>query len=343
MQELSAVPVVCYDLQAISRFFRSCALAIAIQQTTSLEWKSYDDSTALNIAYGILFWKEKPGFADVRTGTQGEIGRRTDEMHLQFLMSFVRKLCEQGPDQAHRYVRAMQNLREQSRAATSDVFRSAQSINNEVIGKTQEAIRDLARIRLASQVGVAVLGAAVGIAFIGATAAGGTAAGAGLTLFGVEAGASATTFAVAGAAHSVSHTVIKNWEEAPRAQIVGVSIELGKEIAEEAGGRLAENALEGALKGTAKSQQVIRSAAGELLKYNERLAQEGLRKAARRKAENIVAARTAQIATQRQAIERFGQTAATAARIGKVIPVVFAGLDIYEAFGDYQSAVQSSR
>ena len=340
MSTPKSVSVMCYDMVAINRFFRACALAIATQHTTRSEWQTYRDSAVLNGIYKVLFWKEPPGFVEVRTGAHAEVERRTDDLHEKFLMTFVRKLAEQGPEEAHRYVQEMAALKDYANTAVQDVFRQASSINNQVIGATQQAIRDLARIRLGAQVGVAVIGAVVGISFV-AAAAGGGAAGAGATILGLEAGATGTGFALAGAANSITHSVIKNWDQGAGAQVAGVTWEAGKAGTSEIGGHMAGQSLEAALKGSARSQQIIRSAQGELDKYAARLAEGVLRKKATAKATNIVSRRTAQIATQKAALEGFGQQAARAARFGKAIPVVFALWDIADAIEDYGKATDA--
>ena len=70
-----SLPVMCYDLRTISTFFRSCAVVMSLQQTTHIEWTTYRDSKVLNAIYATLFWKEPPGFAEVRMGTRTDIDR----------------------------------------------------------------------------------------------------------------------------------------------------------------------------------------------------------------------------------------------------------------------------
>ncbi|RYH10635.1 hypothetical protein [Tropicimonas sp. IMCC6043] len=336
------ISVMCYDFWAISRFFRSCALAVATQQTTQIEWQTYKDSSVLNAVYSVLFWKEPPGTVAVKTATKAEIERRADDMHMDFMLNWIRILAEQGPQAAHSYVTRMERVRDVARDAVQELFREAHDINAEIAGVTNEAIRDLARIKLGAQVGVAVLGAVVGVGFVAAAAGGGT-AGASLTILGVEAGAGGTAFGVAGAAHSVTHSVIKNWEAGPNAQVAGISMEAGKAVTSEVGGNIAGRSMEKALEGTVKSQQIIRSCEGQIRKYSERLTQEGLKKAARRKAQNIVGANTARVASEKAAIQGYGRTASNAARVGMTIPVLFAAWDVWDAVGDYNETLASLR
>jgi hypothetical protein len=237
----------------------------------------------------------------------------------------------------------MGKLKEYARDAVQSVFSEASSINNAVIGETQQAITNLARIKLGAQVGVAVIGAVAGIAFVGAAAAGGAAAGSGLTILGLEAGTTGLGFAAVGTAHSVTHSLIKTWEGGGGAKLVAVSTEVGKSGASEIGGQIAGKSLDKALAGSTRATQIIRSAEGEINKYSAKLAQEGLKKKAAAKATNIVANRTAQVAAQQTARTGFQQTARNAGRVGMTIPVVFAAWDIWDAVGDYNETMSGNR
>jgi len=103
----TTVPTVCFDLPAISRFFRSCALTIATQLTTQVQWTTYRDSKVLNAIYTVLFWKEPPGIVEINTATASELDRKTDELHQQFLTAWVRKLATEGPYAAAKYVESI--------------------------------------------------------------------------------------------------------------------------------------------------------------------------------------------------------------------------------------------
>jgi hypothetical protein len=333
----------CYDLPTISRFFRSCALVIATQQTTQLQWKTYRDSSVINAVYTVLFWKGPPGFAEVKTGNTREIEKKTDELHQQYLMTWVRKICTEGPAGAHTYVNEMGKLKEYARDATQSVFREASSINSAVIGETQHAITNLAQIKLGAQVGVALIGVVAGVAFVSAAAAGSAAAGAGTSILGLQAGTTGLGFAVAGTGNAMTHSLIKTWEQGPSAKLVAVSMDAGKAVASEGGGAIAGGVLVRALAGSAKTAQIIKSAEGEIAKYSARLAQEGLRKKAAAKATNIVAQRTAQVTAQQAAQHGFQATAGRAAAVGMFLPVVFAAWDIWDAVSDYRNTMAANR
>lgn len=55
------IPAVCYDLPAISQFFRSVGLAVSFQQHTQQEWVVQRDSSVLNALYSVMFRKKPLG------------------------------------------------------------------------------------------------------------------------------------------------------------------------------------------------------------------------------------------------------------------------------------------
>lgn len=329
------IATMCYDLPTISRFFRSCALTIATEQTVSVQWTTYRDSSVLNAIYAVMFWKEPPGLAEVKAGSREAVERKTDELHERYLLAWIGKLALAGPGVAQHYVEDMVRLREQAKQSVQGLFRDVSGINAEVMGETRQAISELAAIKLSAQVGVAVIGAVAGLAFVGA--------GAGATALGLQLGASAGGFTAVGAANAYAHSLIRNWEGGMAAQVVGISSETGKIAVSGAGGALSKRALERALQGSAKSAHIIRSAEGEIAKYSARLSQEGLRKAAAAKAIDIVASRTAQVQAQTAAQAGFQTAAKVATRVGQTVPVVFAALDIWDAVADYRTTVAANR
>lgn len=338
----TVVPIICYDLPTISQFFRSCALAIATQQSIQFRWTTYRDRSVINAVYATMFWKEPPGTVDIQTGTVQEIESKTDELHQRYLLTWVRKLSTEGPGSAYSYASDMGRLRIVANEATQLAFREAISMNSALAGETQEAIVWLAGIKLSAQVGVAAMGAGASLAFLGVAAAGGV-AGAGTSVLGLQAGAGGLGFAALGTANSVSFSLIRTWEQGLMAKIAAVSLDTAKATIAEGGGAIAGGALKRALDGSAKSAHIIKSAEAEITRYSARLAQEGLRKKAARKATDIVARRTAQVASQEAAQRGFADAARKAAGIGRTIPVVFAAWDIWDAVSDYRTTVAGER
>jgi hypothetical protein len=343
------ISCVCYDLQAISRFFRSCALVIASQQSLKIEWETYRDSKVINAIYTVFFWKEPPGIAVVREGSPEKVERLTNELHERYLLAWVRKLCEQGPGAAQGYVTVMSQLRDMARKEIQNFYRNASDINNDVIGETQQGINNLAAIKLGAQVGVAAIGAVVGVGLVVPALVGGTAvAGGGLTILGLQTGAGGTAFALTGAAHSITHSVIKNWEAGADAQVAAiVNTDVGTEVAKasvsEAAGRATGRVLDKALAGSAKAQSAIRSAQGEINKQSARLAQQTLTRKGAEKATRRIAGDTARITARTAELARHNRMANVARAGGVAIPIVFAAWDVIDAYSDYQATVAANR
>ncbi len=335
--QATATSLICYDLAAVSRFFRSVALAAALQRYTTIEWVNYQDSRVLNAVYTVLFWKGPPGTAEIQTADSDVIQRATDEMHERFLIAWINRLASDGPAAANTYVMQMAQLRDSARAALDDLFRDATQINNEVLSQTRDAIVALARIRLAATVGVAVIGAAAGIAFV-AAGAGAT----GVTVFGLEAGTGAAQFGATGFGYSAINTVIKTWEQAPEAKIGAIAVDTGKYAGNEIGGHASSHYIGAALAQSQRSTQIIKSAEGQIRKMSARLAQEGLRKKQIRKATSILAASEAQAARETANLAKAGQMAKVATGAAKGIPVVFAAWDILDAIGDYNATLKTA-
>ncbi|MFW6076120.1 MAG: hypothetical protein ACOC71_00065 [Hyphomicrobiales bacterium] len=344
------IPLICYDFTEVSRFFRSVATIIVLQRNTLLEWTTYRGSSVLNGIYSALFWKTAPGTVEMRTSNRLAMEEEIDKLHERFVLAWLRKLHEGGPDAGNAYVSHMAEVRQAARDALDDVLHDAARINADVAGETRDAIVTLARIRLAAGVGVAVIGAAAGIAIVGGAAASsaaaagsGAAATGGVTVFGLQAGASGAAFGFAGVGISVTNTIVKSWEEGPTALLAAVSMDAGKAVVSERGGTVAQSAVDKALTQQARSQQIIRSAEGMIRQHSARLARDDLRKGSLRKSRNIVERSTQQVARESDALARAGNLAKHASAVAKGIPVVFAAMDIIGALGDYRQVMSTQQ
>lgn len=149
MPDSVSLPILLLDLPTTLRFLRSAAVAKAMSDTTSLKWVEYDDSTVLNVTYTLLFWKEKPGTVEVQTARREEIDRRAAQMTSEFLGTAIRRSFEGGGELAA-YLAAMDRVRQGSIENLQTMFADAGRINREVAAITANAIRDLARIKLAA-------------------------------------------------------------------------------------------------------------------------------------------------------------------------------------------------
>lgn len=334
------VRIVCYDMVPILRYFRSCAVMIATQAHTRMQWTTYRDSKVLNAIYTVMFWKEAPGIAEVTT-SRG-LDQEIDRLHLHYSLAWLRKLATEGPGSATRYVQEMGRLREVARQALMALYQDANAINAGVAEETRKGINTLAAIRLGAGVGVAVIGAGASIAFVSAAAAGGV-GGASLTIFGMQAGTGATGFAVTGGVTSVANSLISNFDQGGTAQVAGIAWEGGKiGVAEGAGLALGGQMARG-LKVQAANPNIIRSLQGEIDKHSARLVREGVtRKQAAKAAQNIVH-RSALLDQRSAALNAANRTVPRLAAAAKVVPVFFAGLDVWNSVVDFNATWQPAR
>lgn len=107
------VPVICYDLPTVSKFFRSVALTVATQKSITVEWQRYRDSRVLNFFYGlksVFMESEGPGSVEVQVGGAKEVEAEADRLHAQYLSAWVRKVFESGPAAGNSYVAQMLSL-----------------------------------------------------------------------------------------------------------------------------------------------------------------------------------------------------------------------------------------
>jgi hypothetical protein len=157
MPDAVPVPVLALDLTAAVRLVRSAALAQALAEAAQLTWDTYNDSKALNFIYTLLFWKTKPGWVEVNTDSQENILRRADELTAASWAGVYMALA-QGPGAVGHRLHGLERARSLALGSIRETFASARAINNDVLAFTRLSIRDLARIKLASDViiGVAV-------------------------------------------------------------------------------------------------------------------------------------------------------------------------------------------
>jgi hypothetical protein len=266
--------------------------------------------------YSVLTWKTPPGNVEIRQPKE-KIEKLTAELHEKYLLAWVRKVHEQGPTAANKYVADMLKVREDAQGFLSDTYRDAHSINQQVVGETASAIKDLAKIRLGASVGVAALGAAGALVLAPAGA---------LMVTGVSLG------------YSSGCAIATNWEQGGAAK--AVAIEVAKAGAAEGVDRGTAKVVAGALATQDKAAQVIRSAQGEIRKYAARLLQEGLRKSQAAKATNIVNRATAQVAQQQSVLKQASQVAKVGRGVKIALPLVFAAVDIWGAWTEYDETIR---
>jgi hypothetical protein len=326
------VTVVCYDLNAISGFFRSAAVVMSLQQHTSLRWLSDDDDGLIEQIFSAVFGRT----AYVGQDSHEAIERTTDLLHGSFLLTWVDVLHTKGPTAANDFVTEVAIRRARANQQLHDVFHNVASTNDARLEDAKDVVRTLAAIKLGATIGVTVIALTVAIVATGGAAGG-------IVILGMEAGASPAVFGGLAAGYSITSAVIKDWEKGPAAQAVAVSRESSKAAAGEGLGEAAKHGLEKALAKQGKAEQIISSAEGQIRKYSQRLAQNGLRVGQQRKATNIIGQSRNQIAKQTSIVADAAKTARLARIAGKGIPVIFAAWDVFDAFQEYNETMEQAR
>lgn len=329
MRPRPPIPVACLDLRALSGFFRSVALAIEIQANTRMEWKEYNDSTVLNIAYALMPWKGKPGTAEV-TQNWERIRKNTDGRSRDMLFTFLDRLFEGGPAAAGAYAEQMQGLKQYTIQAVRELFADANQINAEVAGTAGQAARNLAII----QFGCTIILAATGcwVALGGAVPAVMTG---GMTATQLAGGVGAVNLG-----YNIAGAYVKDafsWKSAKT-----VAIEVGKYGTDKGATPWLENRATAAAREMSDQGRVLQEAEGKITKMNEKLA--GKLGDARRARYTRGVARETQAAAQAQARMAQAGTARTVATFGmKAIPIVFLAHDIYNASNDLADVWSATR
>lgn len=313
------------EYAAIERFFRSCAVSIAMQQSIEIKWVEYKDSAVLNAAYTIMFWKEGPGWAEVDIKTVSQMETKIEQMTDQYVQGFFRKLHEQGFTAASQYVSNMHKIKLGAQDAINEAFRSTREINSEVNAKITVAIQRAAEVKL---------GAAVGVALISGTAGVLAVAGTGSALVG----ASPLVFAAVGFGNSATHSIIKTWENGNSAK--AVAVDFGKTALDQGSGKVSEVIGARATTNLATKEMARRNAEVAVRRYSDILGRRSTTVA-------NVGKRTNQFA---QAQTSLGQAQASASRaavgkgvaqgVGYALPVVFAAWDILNAVKEYDETMK---
>jgi hypothetical protein len=334
---------IAFDYDTIERYFRACAKMIAMQRSLQVKWVPYKDSAVLNAIYTVFWWKEGPGTveADMKSVTEleGEIEKLTNNM----VQAWLKKLFEHGPGAADDYVKKMGELRLSAYNDIQSIFREVRQINAEIVGDLDSSIKTFAQIKLGATVGVAVIGATAGVLVAGGATAISVAAGGTTVSMGLGGGGLA--FMGVGLGHNLGMSVAKNYEQGNAAS--AVAIDMGKAgaktAASEGGGAAAQVIEKGAARSITQHTLAKQNAEVTVRRYSDLLGRKSLTQ------KNLPKYATRKAAGQ-QAVKAHGEAAAKATAtksaaqfVGKALPVVFAGWDIYDAVIDYKQDVKGIR
>ncbi|MEM7188763.1 MAG: hypothetical protein AAF439_04055 [Pseudomonadota bacterium] len=283
---------------------------------TRTEWVDYKDSTVLNIAYTIFWWKGGPGWVEVRSGDPEKVQKRTDKYVDDFVRVWFRYVNEGGHEAGENYLKKLGTLRQQAQDRINWTFQQAREINDEVLNKTNDAIRDLAKVKLAATVGVAVGGAVGAIVLTG---------GAALVVTGVSVG------------YSVTCSTIKNWEDGKVSD--AVAVDLSKAAINEGVTRTGEYMYKTGAHNFHNASVGLKRAQKEMAQWSKKVATtaKNTRQAGRASSRLI---RSGQRVAQETAKRN---TARTVGAVGKGlkfgVPVLFAALDIWGAVDEYNETI----
>ena len=320
--------VIVYKLNEVSSFLLSVAKATATIQHTRVRWEEYRDSTVLNVIYAIMPWKGQPGIAVVDQDFNA-IQKSIHDHHRRYLSTWLDKVALEGAPGGNRYLQSMQNIKTMAEQDLQNTVNNVSGINADALNQTNEAIRNLARIKLASAVTLAVLTvgpAALGgsVAFFTVTPLGGLAVG-GL-----------------GVANGIVHSMIKNWDDDADMSYT-IALDTSMPIAEAATGAAVDMYGAEANQIAAQSRHLMSSTQGIIDRYSRRAADEALKESARRNAAATVVRESERLAAHTQAASRARAASTLAKGAGATLSVVFAGRDIYTAFNDYDETMRVTR
>ena len=309
---------------ALIGYFRSMAMAIEIQRNTSAQWKTYDESTVLNIAYALMPFKEKPGVMEVHQDWR-VIDRNTQALTQKMIDTFFIKL-QSGPQTAKDYCAQMHGVRESATMAVQELFADAAQVNAMVAREAADGARNMAKVQFACTLILAGTGCYLALG-------GAVPAVLATSSVGLKAGAVGLGYNVAGA-------LIKDGASWSSAQ--AIAIEGGKT----GGGELLGNAEKSAQTKLAetiatKSNQISATEAN-INKLNAEIA----RKTSEKKIAKLGAQKAAKEAGMQRAQQEMGKAAtkqATWKVASKTVPLLFLAHDVYNAWGDLQDVEKQLR
>jgi uncharacterized Zn-binding protein involved in type VI secretion len=325
---MTQIPVAVLELDTVIRFIRSCAITHALAESAKLEWKTYDDSTFLNIAYGLLPWKEKPGFAEVQIAAGKQLDERFESLSLSWLETWLLR-GSQSPSMMADYLNRLDKIRTSDRETLDFVFREARAINNEVTQQLNTTIRTFAAIKLGSTIAIALLSGGAAIAIAGGAT--------GLTIGGatVAFGGSGTAIGAVSSGYGLTCTIIKEWNSVPSAKALAISKDVGKAVGGEAIDKTADHILKKAAASQTLQQKMLDKATRQIDHYARMVSQTG-----RQRVRNRATQKLAQKQIQQQTAQQGMRQAANLGRAGTALkfgaPIIFAAMDIWDGVSDFR-------
>jgi hypothetical protein len=334
---MSAIPVVIIDLDTMVRFIRSVAMMRALAESASMEWKTYDDSLFLNIVYGLLPWKEKPGYVDTQIASGKKLQERFAVHSEKFVDTWIQRAAE-SPSGMFNYLEHLAKLRQLDQSNLDSLFHEARAINQQVEQQLNQSIRTFAIIKLTATIAVAVLSAGGAIA----AATGAVALPIGIGGGTIALGGSATAFGGLSTGFSITCSVIKEWNNVPQAKVIAVSKDVGKYVGGEILDKTADHMLKQAAASQSLHQKLLEKASRQIDHYSRMIAQ-----TARDRVKRNATKKLAEKAVQKQTAQQGLKEAAQVSKIGQAVktgsPILFAAWDIWDGITDYAETWEQTR
>jgi hypothetical protein len=199
-----SVGTLVFDEARITPFLHSVAYAEALERHVKLKMETYDKSTVLNIIYTVFWWKGKPVTFDVDLGDQKVLEAEAANGSEKLLEMFVTR-ASRGPDSVVSFLKSQEDARRRCLETVSAVFQEVRELTNEVISETKRGIDKLAVIKASATIAFK----AMGVAATGPLA------------FLVDMG------------YDISLSIIKDWDKAGEAKVIGVITEASKDSGQE--------------------------------------------------------------------------------------------------------------
>ncbi len=310
------VPILLFDKRQVVCYLQSVALAKAQESHTRLRWKEYNDSTVLNIIYGIMPWKGRPGWVEAETGAPREIKSIADK-DTEHLIEVWAAKCAAGPAEMQWWLAAQDKIRANCLQTVQSVFREASQLNAEVRRQVATGIERLAYIKYYSDLLMTGLGLVTGASAVAAVAWSGTATG---------------------LAYGLTTSFVKAWDDGPKAQMIAIAKEGAKEKAEQALENAGEKAGEKILEGSALTQRV-RQLESLIAQYEMELAGKQGRKMARLSAR--IARRTMERDAEEEAATGAFRSAAVRQVLGK-LSYAFVAWSVYDSWHELRETLEAA-
>lgn len=321
-----------YDFKAVERFFRSCALSIETSKSMRVKWVEYKDSKVLNAIYTVFFWKGGPGHVELDIATAAELQTAINKSTDQYVQAWLGKLYTLGPSEAMNFVETIAQLKVDAQNSIRQLTSEVSQINSDIINQTETAIRDLARVKLAAGVGVALISGGAGVLMAGGATA--------ITVGGgsIALGGNGLAFAAVGVANSSTLSIIKTYETGKAAK--AVAIDFRNAAGQEALGQSSDIAAKALAAKQLSASTVANNAQVTVRRYSDLLGRNSLTpKNAVKYTDRLHTAQQAHQSSSAIA-QNAGRGASAMRFVSHALPVVFAAVDIRNSIKEYKETVK---